>query len=96
MAKRDAVLKKPKDTKGTLLRMLRYVGDFKWLLALVLVLCLTSNVLALLGPNLAGKAINAAAAGKGHLTAGTVPVSSYRSGRAEFVLLPGFARQGGG
>ena len=65
MAKRDAVLKKPKDTKGTLLRMLRYVGDFKWLLALVLVLCLTSNLLALLGPNLAGKAINAAAAGKG-------------------------------
>ncbi len=65
MAKRDAVLKKPKDTKGTLLRMLRYVGDFKWLLALVLVLCLTSNVLALLGPDLAGKAINAAAAGKG-------------------------------
>ena len=65
MAKRDAVLKKPKDTKGTLLRMLRYVGDFKWLLALVLVLCLTSNLLALLGPDLAGKAINAAAAGKG-------------------------------
>ena len=65
MAKRDAVLKKPKDTKGTLLRMLRYVGDFKWLLAVVLVLCLTSNLLALLGPNLAGKAINAAAAGKG-------------------------------
>ena len=65
MAKRDAVLKKPKDTKGTLLRMLRYVGDFKWLLALVLVLCLVSNLLALLGPNLAGKAINAAAAGKG-------------------------------
>lgn len=65
MAKRDAVLKKPKDTKGTLLRMLRYVGDFKWLLAVVLVLCLTSNLLALLGPDLAGKAINAAAAGKG-------------------------------
>ncbi len=65
MAKRDAVLKKPKDTKGTLVRMLRYVGDFKWLLALVLVLCLTSNVLALLGPDLAGKAINAAAAGEG-------------------------------
>jgi len=72
MAKRDAVLKKPKDTKGTLLRMLRYVGDFKWLLALVLVLCLTSNVLALLGPNLAGKAINAAAAGKGKVDFGQV------------------------
>ena len=67
MAKRDTVLKKPKDTKGTLLRMLRYVADFKWILALVLVLCLVSNVLALLGPSLAGKAINAAAAGKGRV-----------------------------
>ena len=65
MAKRDAVLKKPKDTKGTLLRMLRYVTDFKWLLVLVAFMCLASNLLALLGPNLAGKAINEAAAGKG-------------------------------
>jgi len=65
MAKRDTVLKKPKDTKGTLKKMLRYVADFKWILALVLVLCLFSNVLALWGPNLAGKAINEAAAGKG-------------------------------
>ena len=65
MAKRDAVLKKPKDTKGTLLRLLKYVADFKWILAGVLVLCLTSNVLALLGPYLAGKAINEAAAGLG-------------------------------
>lgn len=64
MAKRDTILKKPKDTKGTLKRMLRYVADFKWILALVLVLCLTSNVLALLGPSLAGNAIDAAAAGK--------------------------------
>lgn len=65
MAKRDAVLKKPKDTKGTLLRLLKYVADFKWILAGVLALCLTSNVLALLGPYLAGKAINEAAAGLG-------------------------------
>ena len=65
MAKREAVLKKPKDTKGTLKRMLKYVADFKWLLIVVLLMCLTSNVLALLGPNLAGKAINEAAAGKG-------------------------------
>lgn len=67
MAKRDSVLKKPKDTKGTLLRMLRYVTDFKWLLVLVMFMCLASNLLALLGPNLAGKAINEAAAGKGNV-----------------------------
>ena len=65
MAKRDAVLKKPKDTKGTLLRLLKYVADFKWILIGVMLLCLISNILALLGPNLAGKAINEAAAGPG-------------------------------
>lgn len=65
MAKRDTVLRKPKDTKGTLIRLLKYVAEFKWLLAATLILCLISNVLALLGPNLAGKAIDAAAAGQG-------------------------------
>ena len=65
MASRDAVLKKPKDTKGTLLRLLTYMSDFKWILLLVLILSFVSNILALLGPSLAGKAINEAAAGKG-------------------------------
>lgn len=65
MAKRDAVARKPKDTKGTLLRMLRYMTHFKWVLLGVMILCITSNVLALLGPTLAGKAISAASAGKG-------------------------------
>ena len=65
MAKRDTVLRKPKDTKGTLIRLLKYVAEFKWILAVALILCLISNVLALLGPDLAGKAIDAAAAGKG-------------------------------
>ena len=65
MAKRDAVLKKPKDTKGTIIRLLKYVADFKWILAGALILCLTSNVLSLLGPYLAGKAIKEAAAGVG-------------------------------
>lgn len=65
MARRDAVLKKPKDTKGTIIRLLKYVADFKWILIGALILCLTSNVLSLLGPYLAGKAINEAAAGVG-------------------------------
>ena len=65
MAKRDTILKKPKDTKGTLIRLLSYMNEFKWILAAVLILSFTSNVLALLGPSLAGKAINEAAAGKG-------------------------------
>lgn len=65
MAAAEHMRKKPKDTKGTLLRMLRYVTDFKWILAFVLVLCLVSNILALLGPSYAGQAINEAAAGAG-------------------------------
>ena len=65
MAKRDAVMKKPKDTKGTLLRLLGYMKEFKWIILIVLILSFTSNVLALFGPKLAGEAINEAAAGKG-------------------------------
>lgn len=65
MAARDTIRKKPKDTKGTLRRLLFYVGQYKWILALVFALCFTSNILALLGPSLAGSAINEAAAGAG-------------------------------
>ena len=65
MASRDAVLKKPKDTKGTFIKLLRYLKDFKWILAVVVVLSITSNILSLLGPSLAGNAINEAAAGVG-------------------------------
>ena len=65
MAKRDAVMKKPKDTKGTFLRLLGYMKEFKWIILIVLILSFASNVLALFGPKLAGEAINEAAAGKG-------------------------------
>ena len=56
---------KPKDTKGALLRILSYLGRYKLLIALILLLCLGSNILALLGPSMAGSAINEASAGKG-------------------------------
>ena len=65
MAKRDAVRENPKDTKGTLKRMLSYLGAYKFLLALIILLSIAGNVLALLGPDFAGKAINEAAAGTG-------------------------------
>ncbi len=65
MASRDTIRKKPKDTKGTFKRLISYIGQYKWVLMLVLLLCFTSNVLALLGPSLAGSAINEAAAGAG-------------------------------
>lgn len=58
-------MKKPKDSMGTLRRLVSYLGQFKFTILLIVILCLASNVMALLGPSLAGKAINEAAAGVG-------------------------------
>ncbi len=65
MARRDTVARKPKDTRGTLRRMLRFLGPFRLVIAGVALLSLLSNVLSLWGPNLAGSAISEAAAGAG-------------------------------
>lgn len=65
MARFDSVRHKPKDTRGTFLRMLSYMGQYKYMILCVFVLCFFSNLLALLGPSLAGRAINEAAAGAG-------------------------------
>lgn len=65
MAKSDTVGKKPKDTKGTFSRLLKYMGRYKIAFFCILVLCFLSNILSLLGPGFAGSAINEAAAGKG-------------------------------
>lgn len=65
MARFDSVRKKPKDAKGTLIRMLSYMGQYRMVLFGIFLLCVISNLLALLGPSLAGRAINEAAAGKG-------------------------------
>ena len=67
MASRDSVMHKPKDTRKALRRMLAFLGPFKWMILLVALLCVVSNLLALWGPNLAGSAINEAAAGKGRV-----------------------------
>ena len=56
---------RPRDAKGTLLRLLRYVADYRVPIAIVVMLSLLSNGLALLGPTLAGKAVGEASAGKG-------------------------------
>ena len=65
MARRDTVLKKPKDTRGTLRRMLNYLGPWRFVILGVLILSLVSNLLNLWGPSLAGSAIREAAAGPG-------------------------------
>ena len=56
---------RPKDSKKALKRILSYVGQFKLLILAALVLSFTANILSLVGPSLAGKAINEAAAGAG-------------------------------
>ena len=65
MARRDSIMTKPKDARSALRRMLTFLGPFRWLILLVAVLCVCSNLLSLWGPNLAGSAINEAAAGPG-------------------------------
>ena len=65
MARRDTVMKKPKDTRGSLRRLLNYLGPWKYVILGVLALSLIANVLKLWGPSLAGSAIREAAAGPG-------------------------------
>ena len=62
---RDTVMKKPKDTRGALRRLLRYLGPWKYVILCVLALSIASNLLNLWGPSLAGSAIREAAAGRG-------------------------------
>ena len=68
MAKQNTVLnsaqkaeqnRKPRDTKGTILRLFRTMMDARALFLLALVLTFAGNMLGLLGPQLAGEAIDA-------------------------------------
>ncbi len=65
MAKNSFNNTRPKNTKGTLIRTLKYLALHKYLLFLAIALSFLSNILALQGPKFAGKAINEAAAGYG-------------------------------
>lgn len=62
---RDTKKEKPRDARGTLLRIWRYISRFRALMIAIAVMCIGSNLLALVGPSLAGKAIDEAAAGAG-------------------------------
>ena len=54
---------RPKDTRGTLRRILRYLMAYRWLVLLFLIFAFLSNLGNLLGPRFAGKAIGAAEEG---------------------------------
>ena len=65
MAKREGKFEKPKNRKGTILRLLVYMLQYKYLLLLALVLTIGSNLLSLVGPMLSGYAIDAIEPGAG-------------------------------
>ena len=48
---------RPRDAKGALRRILRYLMEYRWWVALFLLCTLLSNAGNLLGPRFAGKAI---------------------------------------
>ena len=54
---------RPKDTRGTLIRIIRYLLEYKWIVLLLLICSVFSNVGNLMGPRYAGKAITAAEQG---------------------------------
>lgn len=63
---------KPKDTKYVIRRLWSYICQYKWMLALAILLTVTGNMLALIGPALSGYAIDAIQPGKGLVAFQTV------------------------
>ena len=60
---RGKVKERPRDAKGTLVRIIRYMMAYKWLVLLFLCFAFLSNIGNLLGPRFAGKAIDVAEEG---------------------------------
>ena len=52
-------IEKPKDRKKVLLRLWTYIYAHKWMALAAVLLTVSSNLLALLGPMLSGEAIDA-------------------------------------
>ncbi len=50
---------KPKNAKGTILKLMRYIGRSKYLILLLMLVVIGSTLLSLAGPALQGEAINA-------------------------------------
>lgn len=56
---------KPRDNRKVLRRLWRYLYHYKWTVLLALLLTLVSNLMALVGPMLSGRAIDAIGSGAG-------------------------------
>ncbi len=59
MPKMDRPQEKPQDRKKVLLRLWKYLYQYKWMVLAALALTVGSNLLALIGPTLSGSAIDA-------------------------------------
>lgn len=64
--------RKPKDAKRTLIRIIKYLSDYIWVVVILVILAFLSNIGNLMGPRLAGKAIGATEAGAGAVDMGIV------------------------
>ena len=62
---RGGVKEKPKDARGALRRIINYLMQYKYIVLALIVCTFLSNLGNLMGPKLAGKAIDAASAGPG-------------------------------
>ena len=58
---------KPRDARGTLRRILRYLDQYRWVVFFLLICAFVSNIGNLLGPSFAGQAIGEAEAGPGQV-----------------------------
>ncbi|MCR5767151.1 MAG: ABC transporter ATP-binding protein/permease [Lachnospiraceae bacterium] len=66
-SQRNTKKERPKDAKGTMKRIWKYIIRYRAYVIIIAILCISSNILSLIGPSLAGKAIQEAAAGKGQV-----------------------------
>ena len=69
---RGGVKEKPKDAKGALLRIVNYLMQYKYIVLALIICTFLSNLGNLMGPKLAGQAIDAASAGPGKVDMGRV------------------------
>ena len=67
MANKNKTYEKPKNRRGTILRLGKYMMNYFWLLLLALLLTIGSNMFSLIGPTLSGYAIDAIEFGKGRV-----------------------------
>lgn len=68
---RGRVVEKPKDFKGTLKKVIKYIGGYKWAIIVVMLCAALSSVFNIIGPKVLGRATTELATGMMAKLAGT-------------------------